>query len=321
MRLPSLRRLSSGKLNLMMAPSMPPRRILVVRGGAIGDFILTLPVLAALRVAHSQAAVAVLGSRECGEVAVAGGLAVEARVLEGREWTGFFVGNGTCDERACQWLAGFDWVISFLHDPDGVFAHNLRKVTKARLVHGTHRPDGLHVVDHLLKPLDELGVVVCAEEFRLSVPRVELDGSGPWLAVHPGSGSESKNWPEESWRVLLERVMVETGWNVLMIGGEAEAGRVGRLAEWLLASRVCLAEDWPLVRVAGALRCCDVFAGVDSGIRHLAEAVGLPGVVAWSGSDLSEWGPRGDRWLVLQQEFGGVRVEDMWIGLRKILPS
>jgi heptosyltransferase-3 len=294
-------------------------RILVVRGGAIGDFVLTLPVLFALREAKFR--VSVVGPSVVAPLAVAGGLADEWCSLDGREWAGMFAERGGCDSDLSDWLAGFELVLSYLHDPDGILERNLKRVTMARLVRGAYRPDGIHVVDRLMQPLDELGVVVCAEEFRLSVPRVELDGSGPWLAVHPGSGSESKNWPEESWRVLLERVMVETGWNVLMIGGEAEAGRVGRLAEWLLASRVCLAEDWPLVRVAGALRCCDVFAGVDSGIRHLAEAVGLPGVVAWSGSDLSEWGPRGDRWLVLQQEFGGVRVEDMWIGLRKILPS
>ena len=82
----------------MKDTSSTPSRILVVRGGAIGDFVLTLPVLAALRAAYPQAGIAVLVSRECGELAVAGGLVDEARSLEGREWVGFFVQNGDCDE-------------------------------------------------------------------------------------------------------------------------------------------------------------------------------------------------------------------------------
>ena len=129
-------RLSSGKLNFMKDTSSTPSRILVVRGGAIGDFILTLPVLAALRAAHPQAGIGVLGLRECGELAVAAGLADEARSLEGREWAGFFVEKSDCDEGVREWLARFDLVISFLHDPEGVFEANVCGVSGARFVAG-----------------------------------------------------------------------------------------------------------------------------------------------------------------------------------------
>ena len=78
-KLTALVRLSSGKLTFMKDTSSTPGHILVVRGGAIGDFVLTLPVLTALRAAHPQSGIAVLGSRECGELAVAGGLVDEAR--------------------------------------------------------------------------------------------------------------------------------------------------------------------------------------------------------------------------------------------------
>ena len=124
----------------MKDTSSTPSRILVVRGGAIGDFVLTLPVLAALKAAHPQAGIGVLSSRECGELAVAGGLADETRSLEGREWAGFFVEKGDCDEVVREWLARFDLVISFLHDPEGVFEANVCGVSGARFVAGCHRP-------------------------------------------------------------------------------------------------------------------------------------------------------------------------------------
>ena len=52
-------------------------RILVIRGGAIGDFILTLPVLAALRAQFPQARLVVLGYPHIASLALAGELADE----------------------------------------------------------------------------------------------------------------------------------------------------------------------------------------------------------------------------------------------------
>jgi len=294
-------------------------RILVVRGGAIGDFVLTLPVLFALREAKFR--VSVVGPSVVAPLAVAGGLADEWCSLDGREWAGMFAERGGCDSDLSDWLAGFELVLSYLHDPDGILERNLKRVTMARLVRGAYRPDGIHVVDRLMQPLGELGIEVGVDGFRLAVPKVELPGAGTWLAVHPGSGSERKNWPEENWRVLMGRVMLETDWKVFLIGGEAELGRVGCLAEGLPPNRICRAENWPLIRVAGALRCCDIFAGVDSGIRHLAEAVGLPGVAGWSGSNLTEWGPLSDGWIVLDHTKGEAEVEDMLAELITILTA
>ena len=226
--------LSSGKLNFMKDTSSTPSRILVVRGGAIGDFVLTLPVLAALRAAHPQAGIGVLGSRECGELAMAGGLADEARSLEGREWAGFFVEKGGCDEGVCEWLAGFDLVVSFLHDPEGVFEGNVCGVSGARFVAGCHRPaDGTGEAASivLLRSVKLLEVSIAC-----TVPNLQLSSTEPnelkrdVLAVHPGSGSAAKNWPEESWAKFLSDWLEQTDTELLIIGGEAESERVTRLS-------------------------------------------------------------------------------------------
>ena len=271
--------------------------MLVVRGGAIGDFVLTLPALHALRGSSDQ--LAVLGSSAVAPLAVAGGLADEWRSLEGREWASWFVADGTCDPKTTAWLADFDTVVSYLHDPDGVFECNLKNIKQLRYVSGEHKPSGEHMTKILAAPLEKLGVMQCDEPFRLEVAREELPWSGNWLAAHPGSGSERKNWAEENWRKLFKRINEETNWNILLIGGEAEVGRIDRLAADLSSTRVVKADGWPLVRLAGALANCSLFAGVDSGIRQLAEVVGLSGVAIWRDRNVLEWGPRDERWEIL----------------------
>ena len=271
--------------------------MLVIRGGAIGDFVLTLPVLHALRGSANR--LAVLGLPAVAPLAVAGDLADEWRSLEGREWASWFVAGGTCDSDTATWLADFDTVVSYLHDPDGVFERNLKNIKQLHYVSGEHKSSGKPMTESLAEPLKELGVMQCDAHFQLEVTCEPLPWKGNWLAVHPGSGSERKNWAEENWRKLFKRINEETNWNILLIGGEAEVGRIDRFAADLSSTRVVKADGWPLVRLAGVLANCSLFAGVDSGIRHLAELVGLSGVVIWGESNVLEWGPRDERWEII----------------------
>ena len=271
--------------------------VLVIRGGAIGDFVLTLPVLYALRGSANR--LAVLGLPAVAPLAVAGDLADEWRSLEGREWASWFIAGGTCDSDTATWLADFDTVVSYLHDPDGVFERNLKNIKQLHYVSGEHKSSGKPMTESLAEPLKELGVMQCDAHFQLEVTCEPLPWKGNWLAVHPGSGSERKNWAEENWRKLFKRINEETNWNILLIGGEAEVGRIDRLAADLSSTRVAKADGWPLVRLAGALANCSLFAGVDSGIRQLAEVVGLSGVAIWRDRNVLEWGPRDERWEIL----------------------
>jgi ADP-heptose:LPS heptosyltransferase len=156
----------------------------------------------------------------------------------------------------------------------------------------------------LLTPLRNLGITDTDP-----VPRLRLagrtaprpGGSVPrWLAVHPGSGSERKNWPEARWAALLERLAAETKLGLLLVGGEAEGGRVERLAQSWPAARCRTAVRRPLIKLAALLRECCAFAGHDSGITHLAAAVGLPVLVLWGETAETVWRPRGERIRLLR---------------------
>src|SRR5260370_42520484 len=95
-------------------------RILVIRGGAIGDFILTLPVLSALRNHFPQARLAVLGCPHIAQLALAGGLADEVHSIEARPLAGFFAQHGPLAQALQAYFPGCAVILPYLYDPGAV---------------------------------------------------------------------------------------------------------------------------------------------------------------------------------------------------------
>jgi ADP-heptose:LPS heptosyltransferase len=271
--------------------------ILVVRGGAIGDFILTLPVLSALRRQFAEARLEVLGYPHIARLALLGGLADAVHSIEARPLAGFFAPGGGLDPALADYFARFALVVSYLYDPDGVFRDNVGRCSRAQFIAGPHRPDesrGVHATEVFLEPLQRLAIFDADPVPRLPVARPAGSGGGVLLALHPGSGSEKKNWPEDRWRELLVRLGRETDWDFLVVGGEAEGPRLERLAAQIPPDRRQLARSLPLPELAGRLAACSAFIGHDSGITHLAAALGLPGLALWGDTLAAVWRPRSD---------------------------
>ena len=286
---------------------MSQRRILVIRGGALGDFILTLPVLAALRRHFPSHALDILGGLRPAALALAAGLADDVSALDSPALAGFFAPGGFWPETTTAFFARFELIVSYLSDPERIFQSNISRCTQARFIAGPHRPDpspGLHAVQALLRPLETLGIRGADPRPRLILPAPPQRPVDPPLAVHPGSGGERKNWPEAKWAAFLKRLAAQTAWNLLLIGGEAEGGRCRRLAAPLPPGRARLAENLPLVELARLMQCCAAYIGHDSGVTHLAAALDLPGWVLWGPSDEAIWRPVSDRMRLLRAERG-----------------
>lgn len=278
-------------------------KILVIRGGAIGDFILTLPVLAAIKANLPGNDLEVLGYPRIAELAVAGGLADRVESIESRRVAEFFARNGKLDEYYADYFSEFDLIISFLFDPDGIFEKNVRRCSPAQFIAGPYRPDEdqrVHAANCFLKPLERLAIYDADSNPTLQIQRTENSpsskikvamSSGTWLAAHPGSGSAKKNWPETHWQILLNHLMQETDCRLLLVGGEAEENRLQRLARALPADRIEIADRVPLPDLAQLLGMATGFIGHDSGVSHLAAAVGRPGILLWGDTSMEIWRP------------------------------
>ena len=280
-------------------------KILVIRGGAIGDFILTLPAIAALRRQFPDACLEVLGYPHIIQLAVAGGLVDRAHSIDARPMAAFFARNGPLAEDWVDYFSEFDLIVSYLYDPDEIFRTNVRRCTQAQFLAGPHRAEEeseLHAAQVYLRPLERLAVFDADP-----VPRLSLDfrpGTQGQLALHPGSGTERKNWPEASWADLVQHLMHTTRYNLLLVGGEAEGQRLQRLAAALPPTRTRVAQSLPLTELAGLLQGCSAFIGHDSGISHLAAALGLPGLLLWGESSEKVWRPPSEKMTILRHPGG-----------------
>ncbi|HEY3854183.1 MAG TPA: glycosyltransferase family 9 protein [Verrucomicrobiae bacterium] len=286
------------------------RKILVIRGGAIGDFILTLPVLAALQRKFPDASLELLADKRYASLAIESGFAQDAFALNSPKLVDFFAPNGSKDRVMADYFAKFDLIVSYLFDPDRTFESNIAACSSAKFIAGPHRPDDsadIHATEILLRPLEELGITGADSTPRLKLrdPSMLPSKKSRQLVLHPGSGSELKNWPEPKWRELLRILSRETSWSFLLVGGEAEGSRCERLASLLPTERVELAVNLPLLELARDLDYCIAFIGHDSGITHLAAAVGLPGLTLWGPSADTVWRPKSKK-ITLLKEPGGL---------------
>lgn len=288
-------------------------KILVIRGGAIGDFILTLPAIAALRRHFPAAHLEVLGYPHIIQLALAGNLVDKIESIEARGLAGFFARNGELEPGLVDYFSEFDVIVSYLYDPDEIFQTNVSRCTCGQFIQGPHRPneqEKLHASQVYLRPLERLAIfeensvpalpiAAAAAATGQSQPRIRCE-----LALHPGSGSERKNWPESKWAELLERLVNLTRVDLLLVGGEAEGDRLQRLGAALPPRRLRVAQSLPLAELARVLSRCGGFIGHDSGISHLAAALGLPGLILWGDTTEEIWRPAGPKIVVLRHPAG-----------------
>ena len=101
--------------------------ILVIRGGAIGDFVLTLPVLTALRRKFPQSKIVILGYPRIANLAVLGKVADEIHSIEDPGLATFFTKSTTLPPKWANFFASFGLIISYTFDPEKIFETNIKR--------------------------------------------------------------------------------------------------------------------------------------------------------------------------------------------------
>jgi len=160
-----------------------------------------------------------------------------------------------------------------------------------------------------LRPVTDLGISTpISDEPMLAWPVSLREQGRHWLkgmglvddiiSLHPGSGSSRKNWPVEQFALLANGVRRSMSAQPLFILGEAETSIARALAR--LAPSVPMLANRPLKEVASVLAVSRGYVGNDSGITHLAAALGVPVVALFGPTDASMWGPRGAKVVILQ---------------------
>ena len=283
-------------------------RILVFRGGAIGDFLVTLPALRLLRERWPEGRIELVGHAAAGALGVAAGALDAVHSQHEARWSAFFR-DAPLPAELAAWLAEFDLVLNYWPDPDGALARHFPMRPGQQYLSAPAQPILAPAARHFCEPLRALGLATSDFRPRLHLPSVTnlrppTSNVGLPIAIHPGSGSPRKNWPVDHWTALCSRLPGP----LLIVGGQADTAAVAALAGF---GRTALNRHLP--ELALELSRCRLFLGHDSGISHLAAAVGTPCVLLFGPTDPAMWAPQGEQVRILRNgpAMDSIRVDDV----------
>ena len=273
---------------------------MIIRGGALGDFLLTLPAIDAIRRQHTEAMITLVTRPAYGSLMQASGWVDDVRNLESAAMAALF-GPGALPDELRNWLSEFDEVFAWTTDADAFVAQHFNEACRGiwLILNPVMLASGNHASDQLAS-----GLPFAYEPFaqlRPCAPTKEFT-----LAIHLGSGSASKNWPVEKWLQLVDRLSKEEGHlapqKLLIIAGEADAAATSKFIEGLtnlndsLRGKMPLllerAENLPLAELSHLLARCHFYVGHDTGVSHLAAICGVPSLWLFGPTDPSIWLPR-----------------------------
>ncbi len=272
--------------------------LLVLHQGALGDFLLSLPVIQAAREhLHAQRCLA-LASAASARLA-AGHSVVDAWACP--EQLGLyrlFCRELEPAESLAEVLHEARWVLNLLCGPQGCVHARLADLTTGELVSIDPRPSSAtraerrHITAQWADDLRAAG-------WGLDDPRaasIRLPAASrstvQRVLIHPGSGGASKCWPMDRFIALADALSaMEVTW---MVGpaDEAAARRLHDRPEPILF-------EPDLARVAGRMAGASLYVGNDSGLTHLAAALEVPTIAIFGTTDPNIWRPLGDHVTVI----------------------
>ncbi|NWF82816.1 MAG: glycosyltransferase family 9 protein [Bryobacteraceae bacterium] len=283
---------------------MSPRRILVVRLGAMGDILHTLPAAASLRASFSGAAIAWICHPKWRDLIELNPAVDEPIYLDRRSPGSIW--------RAWRALRrqSFDLVTDFQGLTQSAlvallakggrrfgFDYSLVRETPAALFYHCHsKSEAAHVVDRNLDLAILAGATSRVKAAPLPPGRPEGSlPSGRFVLAAPLAGWVSKQWPLENYSVLARRLRHEAGALLVLNGAPSQEETLRQVegAEVHISS---------IAGLIDATRRASAVLGLDSGPLHLAAALGRPGVALYGPTDPGRNGPYSARITVLRAQ-------------------
>jgi ADP-heptose:LPS heptosyltransferase len=316
------------KLKRIFSDETQERLGLIIQPGAVGDLILTLPLVRLLKETCKLDRVDAIGHFE--RLRMLAGRSPIGRIFsqEEAQLHRLFVDSAEFDveegDRLIEQFRKYEWIVTFLADEKGHFERNL--IFAASITHAaeiftlTPKPPAdftEHAARYHLKQFAEQAELeITPDEKLLTEPLIAISQADqpavqkhfselaletyrPIVAIHPGSGGEHKCWPLENF-LKLSTQLREEQMEVIFLLGPAERERWDANTIRQIEAVGPVLGELPLADVAAVLSCCAGYVGNDSGIGHLAGSMGIPTVTIFGPTDPGQWRPLGPKVSICQ---------------------
>lgn len=305
--------------------ALTPARVLVKEVNWLGDIVMSLPALRAVRAAYPKAHLAVLikqelasffdGSAWIDEVipyrlrkGIVGGLSDRRRIaaeLRARKFDLAVLFPNSFDAAMWPFLAGISQRAGYARDARGLLLSH--KTTPTAEILETHQ---VHYYLHMLR--ETLGVQGAPESFQpdvheparqkmsafLAQRRKRPDKPLIALAVAAAYGP-AKEWPAELYARLIDLLAQKHGAECVLVGAPSERRKSKEVAACSSAGAIVAAGETSVGEALALLSLCSGFAGNDSGSMHVAGALGKPTVGIFGSTRADRTGPLGPRTRIL----------------------
>ncbi len=292
--------------------------ILVLHQGALGDFIVALPTLEALRKAFPGTKSVIMGYPRILELGHERFYADNVFSVDQKGMASFFNRDGNLDYTLSEFFKTFGLIVVFGKNGEGTVIGNLRRVGQGRIFSINSFPpwdEKVHIIDHLLKQFDRYGIPPSGPNPRLYLKKPDREwGRNFWesrgvspeerskaFILHPGSGSKKKTWPLDRFLTLARTLQDRLRSKVLIVSGPAEGPEIGKAFETTGPNAPVVAKGLTLLQLASVMDGCRFFVGNDSGISHMAAALGIPTLTIFGPTDPSVWSPRGEKTVTVRK--------------------
>jgi heptosyltransferase-3 len=261
--------------------------ILIIHPGALGDVLQAVPALRGLRAQTPGATLVLAGQPRLGRLLVALRVVDEARAFDGLGLEALFT-DGPVLPALAGWLGSFTRVVSWFGAREPTYRARLGALA-AELTVARPVPDDETPVWRHLRATLSLGDLAETD----SVAPIRLPARPPGasaVVVHAGSGGAWKQWPPDRFAEAIGEVTARHAVPVIVHQGPADRAVVDALLARLDRPVERLVEP-ELPALAAILSGARAYLGGDSGISHLAAAVGAPSVVLFPPAHLPRWSP------------------------------
>lgn len=265
---------------------------LAIHPGALGDVLLAIPALRALRSFAPPAPLVLAAQPRIGALLLALGVVDAHHAFDDLRLDALFVDDPTEAPR----LPPVGRLVSWFGVRDPVFVRRLRERVPDAIV-APSVGEGC-VWEHLLATVgappgawrDPVAVPPALRGAgRALLSAAGWDGARRLIVIHPGAGGRAKRWPAEAFAEVLRALASRHEVEIVVHEGPADREAAEALSAHLGAPARRLREP-PLADLAGALTHAAAFLGNDSGVTHLAAAVGALSVALYSEANLA-WRP------------------------------
>jgi len=288
-----------------------PKKILIIKPGAIGDLLHISPALRALKERLPDAQVDIMvGSR-----------ATKCLFEHNPHIRRVLLFDRKGDHRSLSAFAklwhevhseNYDLVINFQRSTFKVWLLVMAALPCRVLVYHKTRRKGVHAVVNHLETLVPLGIDVKEADLNLELyvseddkqfasERISVAGlSGkPLIALNLGASNRIKCWASQSFAQLGDRLAAEFGAGIILVGGPDE----NDLAELVMAAAqvkpLNLVGKMSLTQLGAVLQHCKLLVSGDTGPLHLATAVGTKVIGLFGAIDPMRTGPVGSGHIVI----------------------